>query len=77
MAAGIVTVEAVTAWSAELVQLHGRIAPRFVRAEPRQRAMAYLTGLLSSIERKNGWQLAEEADEASPDGMQRLPSTAR
>src|SRR6266581_3373344 len=33
-------------------------------------------GLLSSVERKNGWQLAEEAGEATPDGMQRLLSTA-
>jgi hypothetical protein len=26
--------------------------------------------------RKNGWQLAEQAGEATPDGMQRLLSTA-
>ncbi len=29
-------------------------------------------GLLSPIERKNGWQLAEHAREATPFGMQRL-----
>jgi SRSO17 transposase len=46
------------------------------RAEPRKRAQAYLTGLLSAAERKNGWQLAEVAGEATPDGMQRLVSTA-
>jgi hypothetical protein len=40
--------------------------------EPRQRALAYLRGLLSSIERKNSWWLAEQAGEATPDGMQRL-----
>jgi SRSO17 transposase len=34
--------------------------------------LAYLQGLLSSIERKNGWSLAEHAREASPYGMQRL-----
>ncbi|HUY75686.1 MAG TPA: transposase, partial [Ktedonobacterales bacterium] len=60
----------------ELAQLHRRIAPRFARAEPRQRALAYLQGLLSPVERKNGWQLAEEAGEVSPDGMQRLLNTA-
>ena len=59
MAAAGSTVEAVTAWSMELAQLHRRIAPRFARAEPRQRALAYLQGLLSPVERKNGWQLAE------------------
>ncbi len=31
-----------------------------------------MQGLLSSVERKNGWQLAEQASEATPDGMQRL-----
>jgi hypothetical protein len=51
-------------------------APRFRRAEPRRRALAYLRGLLSSVERKNGWQLAEEAGEATPDGMQRLLAVA-
>jgi SRSO17 transposase len=53
-----------------------KLASRFERAEPRQRVLAYLTGLLSTAERKNGWQLAELAGEATPDGMQRLLSTA-
>ena len=34
------------------------------------------TGILSSVERKNGWQLAEQAREATPYAMQRLLSTA-
>ena len=63
-------------WAKELERLHTQIASRFARAEPRKRALAYLQGLLSSVERKNGWQLAEEAGEATPDGMQRLLSTA-
>jgi SRSO17 transposase len=29
------------------------------------------------VERKNGWQLAEHARETTPDGMQRLLTTAR
>ena len=34
-------------------------------------------GLLSPVERKNGWQLAEQAGDATPDGVQRLLSTYR
>ena len=63
-------------WAAELDVVGARLAPRFERSEPRQRVLAYLTGLLSNAERKNSWQLAELAGEASPDGMQRLLSTA-
>jgi SRSO17 transposase len=63
-------------WAQALTQLHARIASRFARPEPRRRALAYLQGLLSSIERKNGWHLAEHAREARPYGMQRLLSQA-
>jgi SRSO17 transposase len=38
----------------------------------RRHGRAYLLGLLSQSERKNSWQLAEFAGDASPDGMQRL-----
>src|SRR6266480_7601052 len=63
-------------WAQALTRLHARIAPRFARPEPRRRALAYLQGILSSIERKNGWQLAEHAREATPYGMQRLLASA-
>ena len=59
-------------WEAGLRELHGRIAHRFSRSESRQRVRAYLQGLLGSVERKNGWQLAEYAGDATPDGVQRL-----
>ena len=68
--------EEVAAWGRGLSAVHARIAPRFRRAEPRRRALAYLRGLTSPVERKNGWQLAEQAGEATPDGMQRLLATA-
>jgi SRSO17 transposase len=64
--------EEIEGWARELDALHARITPRFERAEPRRRSLAYLKGLLSHAERKNGWQLAEEAGEGTPDGMQRL-----
>lgn len=72
-----VGIEEVEGWADELERVHARIAGRFLRAEPRRRVRAYLRGLLSSIERKNGWQLAEELGEATPDGVQRLLATAR
>ena len=66
----------VVQWAQALTHLHARIAARFARPEPRQRALKYLQGILSSIERKNGWHLAEQAREARPYGMQRLLSQA-
>src|SRR5260370_7777629 len=62
----------VVQWAQALTHLHARIATRFARPEPRRRALAYLQGLLSCSERKNGWHLAEQAREAHPYGMQRL-----
>src|SRR5918995_1596925 len=49
----------VEGWARDLEALAARIAPRFCRAEPRRRALAYLRGLLSPLARKNGWQLAD------------------
>ena len=49
-----------------------RIGPRFVRSEARERARAYLQGLLSPVQRKNGWQLAEIMGEATPYGVQQF-----
>ena len=63
-------------WGQELERLHARIAPRFARPQPRQRALAYLKGIVGSMKRKNGWQLAEYAGENRPDGMQRLLNSA-
>jgi SRSO17 transposase len=56
--------------------LHGHIAHRFARAEPRERALVYLRGILDPVGRRNGWQLAAQGGEKYPDGMQRLLSTA-
>ncbi len=63
-------------WLAGLDTLHARIAPRFRRAEVRTRARHYLMGLLSPVERKNGWQLAEQLHERGPHGVQRLLNAA-
>ncbi len=60
----------------ELAALHARIGPHFGRAEVRERVGRFLAGLLSRVERKNGWQLAEELDESGPQGVQRLLNAA-
>src|SRR5215210_92297 len=57
-------------WARGLDELVERIAPRFCRIEPRRRVRSYLQGLLAPIERKNGWQLAENAGDRTPDGVQ-------
>ncbi|WP_435126684.1 IS701 family transposase [Micromonospora tulbaghiae] len=62
----------VESWENELAELFARVAGRFSRVEPRKRAFAYVRGLLSGLERRNGWTLAEQAGDGSPDGMQAL-----
>jgi SRSO17 transposase len=56
----------------ELAHIQSRIGPRFRRAEVRKGAGRFLEGLTSAVERKNGWQLAEELGERGPRGVQRL-----
>ena len=65
----------VARWAKGIEGVHGCIAGRFYRSEPRRRALDYLKGLISSVERKNGWQLAEQSGDATPDGVQRLLSS--
>jgi SRSO17 transposase len=60
-----------------LGKLHARVARRFLRPEVRERARRYLAGLLGRVERKNGWQLAEQMGELGPQGAQRLLNAAR
>ncbi|PHM32286.1 transposase [Xenorhabdus szentirmaii DSM 16338] len=60
------------AWEQALLSLYTRLAPLFHHPGPQQRSLAYLRGLLSDVERKNGWQLAEWIGERTPDGVQHL-----
>jgi SRSO17 transposase len=72
-----VEIGTIQAWATGLDRLHARIAHRFHRPEVRRRARRYLAGLLGSVERKNGWQLAEELGERHPRGVQRLLDAAQ
>jgi len=60
-----------------LESLAERIKGRFPHSESQQRATAYLRGLVSPIERKNGWQLAEVAGDRKPYGVQHLLGRAQ
>jgi SRSO17 transposase len=66
------TVETVRDWTLELTDVERRIGARFSRWDARRRAGAYLRGLLSPAERKNGWQLAEVNGDDTPYGLQHL-----
>jgi SRSO17 transposase len=68
----VVSAGLVESWDDELGDLLARIAGRFTRVEPRKRAFGYVRGLLAPLERRNGWTLAEQAGDGSPDGMQAL-----
>ena len=48
------------------------LRPHFRRRTAHAHAAAYLRGLLAAVERKNGWQLAEQAGYTHPRGMQRV-----
>lgn len=65
-------IEQVKEWEIEFEALVKSIEPRFSRSESKQRAKTYLKGLLSSVERKNGWQMAEESGDENPYGVQHL-----
>ncbi|MGS2619778.1 IS701 family transposase [Micromonospora sp. LZ34] len=55
-----------------LAEVLGCFAGRFGRVEPRRAAGEFMTGLLSDLEVKTCWQLAERAGHVRPDAMQRL-----
>jgi len=67
---------ALTAWTADFAAVVARIGPRFARSEARQHAADYLRGLLSRVERKNSWQLAEMVGDAAPYGLLSWPRSS-
>lgn len=53
-------------WSRAFTDFTASLARRFPHIEPRCQATSYLRGLLSELERKNGWTLAEMTGEHGP-----------
>jgi hypothetical protein len=60
------TMAAAHRWADGLHAVTARMGPRVLRTEPRPRAAAYIQGLLSPLDRKNGWQLAAHAGDEAP-----------
>ena len=54
-----------------------RIESRFARYEPLRHAAALMLGMLSGLERKNCWTIAEARGDLTPDGLQHLLARAR
>ena len=59
-------------WADEFEAFHSQFSPLFGRKEVQEQAVKYLQGLISPVERKNGWQLAEAVGDKRPDATQRL-----
>lgn len=55
-----------------LAEAIARLRTHVPRPEAARHVVDYLRGLLAEVERKNGWQLAEQAGYAHPRGMQRV-----
>jgi SRSO17 transposase len=59
-------------WEAELERLKGRLGAWLARRELRDSAGAFIDGLLSGVERKTAWLMAEQAGLDRPYRMQSL-----
>ena len=68
----VVTAEQVRGWDNEFREFFLGFSHWFSRADVRWQALKYLRGLLAPIERRNGWTLAEQAGDGTPDAMQGL-----
>jgi SRSO17 transposase len=64
-------------WWTEFSAVIDRIAPRFARYEPLRHASELMAGIVSGLERKNCWTIAEHRGAATPDGLQHLLSRAK
>ena len=63
-------------WATEVEVVAGMISDRFARAEAAGNAADLVAGLVSDLERKNCWTIAERAGHTSPDGLQHLLARA-
>jgi SRSO17 transposase len=67
----------VSSWDGRFDSLFDdRVGAVFPRSDLRRQARGYVRGLLSCVDRKNSWQLAEHLGQEKPFGIQRLLSRA-
>ncbi len=71
------TPQEVERWFKELGRVSEQLSDRFVRPETKVRCEIYLECLLAQVDRKNGWQLAEYAGDASPKNIQHFIGRAK
>jgi hypothetical protein len=60
----------------ERAELMDALRGCFARTQTWQQAGKYVSGLASDLPRRNGWTMAEQAGDRSPDRMQRLLNRA-
>jgi len=63
-------------WTAAFGEVVDRIAPVFARYEPLRHAAGLMLGMLSGLDRKNCWTIAEHRGQLTPDGLQHLLTRA-
>ena len=64
-------------WRGAFSEVLDLLEPRFARYEPLRHAAALLQGLVSGLEKKNCWTIAEHRGQATPDGLQHLLGRAK
>src|SRR4028119_61111 len=72
-----VALEALSQWSSTLKTFQQKLGKQFARSEARFAASDYIKALLSPVERKNGWQMAEQVGYANPYRFQHLRGRAQ
>src|ERR1041385_1301134 len=64
-------------WATDFETFHARFARFFRRSEPRKEMRQYVRGLLTPVQRKNMWQMAEALGEPHPQRLQCLLAMAQ
>ena len=64
-------------WQLSFERFMGAYDKYFLRSETREKAGLYVRGILATVKRKNGWQLAEVLGLSDPHPLQRVLSEAK
>ncbi len=64
-------------WTVAFGAVIDRIVPRFTRYEPVRHAADLMLGMVSGLDRKNCWTIAEQRGDPTPDGLQHLLARAK